>query len=139
MDILSTRLSPNERSANFSISDTVSHTRHSASKSKSEVSNGNHSNKEDVGRFRKYTSKVETKNKLCEIFGSDAQTTENTRDLLQVPTLDDTIESLLVMKCGHKAAFDNSHSLNYRQMRAVDKIRYQGQTVARIGIMTTRC
>ena len=73
-----------------------------------------YSNKEDVGRFRKYTSKVETKNKLCEIFCSDAQTTENTRDLLQVPTLDDTIESLLVKKYGHKAAFGNSHGLNYR-------------------------
>ena len=62
MDILSTRLSPNERrSANFSISDTVSHTRHSASKSKSEVSSGNHSDNKEVG---KYTSKVENKNKL---------------------------------------------------------------------------
>ena len=182
MDILSTRLSPNERrTANFSISDTVSHTRHSASKSKSEVSSGNHSDNEEVGRFEKYTSKVETKNNLCEIFGSDAQTTkdisddglmlddsqkqilanswhnpnpmkmssyrdsyktafpvhENTRDLLQVPTLDDTIESLLVKKYGHKAAFGNSHSLYNRQMRAVEKIGYQGQTAARMGIITT--
>ena len=154
---------------------------HSASKSKSEVSSGNHSDNEEVGRFGKYTSKVETKNKLCEIFGSDAQTTkdisddglmlddsqkqilanswhnpnpmkmssyrdsyktafpvhENTRDLLQVPTLDDTIESLLVKKYGHKAAFGNSHSLYNRQMRAVEKIGYQGQTAARMGIITT--
>ena len=54
-----------------------------------------------------------------------------------VPTLDDTIESLLVKKYGHKAAFGSSRGLYNRQMRTIEKIGYQGQTAARMGIITT--
>lgn len=62
---------------------------------------------------------------------------ENCKESLLVPTLDDTIESLLVKKYGHKAAFGSSRGLYNRQMRTIEKIGYQGQTAARMGIITT--
>ena len=62
---------------------------------------------------------------------------EESVDFLQVPTFDDTVESLLVKKHGHKAAFGSTPSLYNRQLRSIEKIGFQGQTAARMGVIMT--
>ena len=62
---------------------------------------------------------------------------EESVDFLQVPTLDDTVESLLVKKHGHKAVFGSTPSLYNCQLRSIEKIGFQGQSAARMGVIMT--
>ena len=51
--------------------------------------------------------------------------------------LDDTVEPLLVKKHGHKAAFGSTPSLYNRQLRSIEKIGFQGQSAAKMGVIMT--
>ena len=60
---------------------------------------------------------------------------EESAALLQVPKLDDSVESLLVKKYGHKGAFGSAPSLYGSKFRSLEKVGYQGQMAARMGIV----
>lgn len=56
-------------------------------------------------------------------------------DFFKVPKLDDTVESLLVKKYGHKAAFGNTPSLFTKSMRSIERLAFQGQLASRMGMV----
>ena len=60
---------------------------------------------------------------------------ESCEEFFKVPTLDDTVESLLVKKHGHKAAFGSNPSLYTKSMRSVERLAYQGQMASRMGMI----
>lgn len=57
-------------------------------------------------------------------------------DILKVPSLDDSVESLLIEKYGQKRAFGNSPSLYSKSHGTVKKLGYQGQMASRIAIIS---
>lgn len=60
---------------------------------------------------------------------------EEAENLLAVPSLDSMVESLLLKRFGAKAAFGKSHSLYSQPLKSLEKIGYQGQSAARMGII----
>lgn len=61
---------------------------------------------------------------------------EDAAKLLQVPSLDEMTERLLVKKHGPRAAFGTSQSLYSQPFKAIERAAYQGQTAARMGLVT---
>ena len=61
---------------------------------------------------------------------------ESTEKLLQVPTLDDLTEKLLIQKHGRLATFGTSQSLFFQPYKSIEKIAFQGQVAARMGIIS---
>lgn len=57
-------------------------------------------------------------------------------EYLKVPSLDELSELLLVKKHGRKAAFGASHSLYSQPNKAIEKIAYQGQVAAKMGVIS---
>ncbi|CAC5381164.1 unnamed protein product [Mytilus coruscus] len=54
-----------------------------------------------------------------------------------VPTFDNTVESLLVKRFGPKAAFGRVPCLFSKELKSLEKIAYQGQLAARMGLITS--
>ncbi|CAC5426473.1 unnamed protein product [Mytilus coruscus] len=54
-----------------------------------------------------------------------------------VPTFDNTVESLLVKRFGPKAAFGRVPCLFSKELKSLAKIAYQGQLAARMGLITS--
>ena len=54
-----------------------------------------------------------------------------------VPTFDNTVESLLVKRDGQKAAFGKTPCLFNKDLKSLKKLAYQGQLAARMGLITT--
>ncbi|CAC5394887.1 unnamed protein product [Mytilus coruscus] len=54
-----------------------------------------------------------------------------------VPTFDNTVESLLVKRFGPKAAFSRVPCLFSKELKSLEKIAYQGQLAARMGLITS--
>ncbi|CAC5421396.1 unnamed protein product [Mytilus coruscus] len=54
-----------------------------------------------------------------------------------VPTFDNTVESLLVKRFGPKAAFGRVPCLFSKELMSLEKIAYQGQLAARMGLITS--
>lgn len=65
------------------------------------------------------------------------QSDSETEKLLQVPSLDELSERLLIRKHGRKAAFGNSQTLFGQPFKSIEKVAYQGQVAARMGIIST--
>lgn len=61
---------------------------------------------------------------------------ESAEKVLQVPSLDDLSERLLIKKHGRKAAFGSSQSLFAQPYKSMEKIAFQGQMAARLGIIS---
>ena len=61
---------------------------------------------------------------------------EDADKVLKVPSLDDLTERLLIKKHGRRAAFGSSQSLFTQPYKSVEKIAYQGQVAARMGIIS---
>lgn len=61
---------------------------------------------------------------------------ESSEKMLQVPSLDELSERLLIKKHGRRAAFGNSQSLFSQPFKSMEKIAYQGQMAARMGIVS---
>ena len=61
---------------------------------------------------------------------------ESAAKILQVPSLDELSERLLIKKHGRKAAFGSSQSLFSQPYKSMEKIAYQGQIAARLGIIS---
>ena len=56
--------------------------------------------------------------------------------MLQVPSLDELTERLLIKKHGRRAAFGNSQALFTQPFKSIEKIAFQGQLAARMGIIS---
>ena len=61
---------------------------------------------------------------------------ESTEKLLQVPSLDYLTERLLIKKHGRRATFGTSQSLFSQPYKSIEKIAFQGQVAARMGIIS---
>ena len=61
---------------------------------------------------------------------------ESTEKTLQVPSLDEISERLPIKKHGRKSAFGSSQPLFSQPFKSMEKIAYQGQVAARLGIVT---
>lgn len=61
---------------------------------------------------------------------------EKSEEVLKVPQIDETVESLLIKKYGQKAGFGSSPSLFGRSMKSIEKLAFHGQLAARMGIIT---
>ena len=64
------------------------------------------------------------------------QSGSDTEKLLLVPSLDELSERLLIKKHGRRAAFGNTQTLFNQPFKSMEKIAYQGQVAARMGIIS---
>ncbi|MEW8487239.1 MAG: hypothetical protein AB2705_18835 [Candidatus Thiodiazotropha sp.] len=64
------------------------------------------------------------------------QSGSDSEKLLQVPSLDELSERLLIKKHGRRAAFGSTQSLFNQPYKSMEKIAYQGQVAARMGIIS---
>lgn len=53
-----------------------------------------------------------------------------------MPSLDDSVESLLIQKYGQKGAYGNSPRLYTKSLRAVGELGYQGLVASRMAIVS---
>uniref|UniRef100_A0A8W8L4L3 Uncharacterized protein n=1 Tax=Magallana gigas TaxID=29159 RepID=A0A8W8L4L3_MAGGI len=70
---------------------------------------------EEKDRFSKYYETKPVEN------NENTEINKDSKDFLNVPSLDDSVESLLIKKYGQKGAFGNSPGLYTKSFRAVDK------------------
>ena len=61
---------------------------------------------------------------------------ESSEKMLQVPSLDELSERLLIKKHGRRAAFGNSQALFTQPFKSIEKIAFQGQLAACMGIIS---
>lgn len=61
---------------------------------------------------------------------------ESCDGIFKVPTIDDSVEALLVRRFGHKAAFGKAPTLFGKAMKSMERIAFQGQLAARMGLIT---
>ena len=61
---------------------------------------------------------------------------EKAENDLKVPSLDELTERLLIRRHGRKAAFGNTQSLYSKPHPSFEKVAYQGQVAARLGIVS---
>lgn len=61
---------------------------------------------------------------------------DSAEKILKVPSLDDLSERLLIKKHGRKAAFGSSQCLYSQPYKSMERIAYQGQVAARMGIIS---
>lgn len=61
---------------------------------------------------------------------------DNSEKTLKVPSLDELTERLLIKRHGRKAAFGSSQSLFSQPFKSLEKIAFQGQVAARLGIIS---
>ena len=54
-----------------------------------------------------------------------------------VPKMDDSVDALLVKRFGFKAAFGKTPALFSKTMKSVERLAFQGQMAARMGLITT--
>ncbi|CAG2258113.1 unnamed protein product [Mytilus edulis] len=59
------------------------------------------------------------------------------QEYFNVPTMDNTVESLLMKRYGPKAAFGRVPSLFTKNLKSLERLAYQGQVAARMGLITT--
>ncbi|KAH3840430.1 hypothetical protein DPMN_113879 [Dreissena polymorpha] len=59
---------------------------------------------------------------------------DSTEEMLKVPSLDDIVDSLLLKRFGSKAG-TKSQSLHTQPLKSLEKMAYQGQHAARMGII----
>lgn len=57
-------------------------------------------------------------------------------EILQVPSLDEMSERLLVKKHGRRAAFGSTQALFSQPFKSMERIAFQGQVAARMGLIT---
>lgn len=62
---------------------------------------------------------------------------EKSEDLLKVPSLDDIVETFLIKRFSTKACFRRTRSLHTQHLREIERLAYQGQLAAKIGISIT--
>lgn len=62
---------------------------------------------------------------------------EDSQDLFKVPGLDDSISTLLENKHGRGAAFGRQPSLYSKSMKTFERLSYNGQLAARMGLIST--
>ena len=68
-------------------------------------------------------------------YRNDFPVYESCENWFNVPKLDDTVESLLIKRYGHKAAFGHAPMLFSRPMRSIERLGYQSQMAARMGMI----
>ena len=51
--------------------------------------------------------------------------------------MDDSVEALLIKRFGHKAGFSRVPSVVSKGMKAVERLSFQGQMAARMGLITS--
>lgn len=61
---------------------------------------------------------------------------ESGEKLLQVPSLDELTERLLIKKHGRRAAYGSSQSLFSQPFKSIEKIAFQGQVASRMGLIS---
>ena len=61
---------------------------------------------------------------------------ESTESVLKVSSLYDFSERLLIRRYGRKAAFGNTQIIFSQPFKSLDRISYQGQMAARLGIIS---
>ena len=61
---------------------------------------------------------------------------ESAEALLQVPSLDELTERLLIKRHGRRAAYGSSQSLFSQPFKSIEKIAYQGQVASRMGLIS---
>lgn len=59
---------------------------------------------------------------------------EKSEDLLKVPSLDDIVETFLIKRFSTKACCKRARSLHTQHLREIERLAYQGQLAAKIGI-----
>ena len=62
---------------------------------------------------------------------------ESCESFFNVPKMDDSVEALLIKRFGHKAGFSRVPSLVSKGMKAVERLSFQGQMAARMGLITS--
>ena len=62
---------------------------------------------------------------------------EKSVDMLQVPSLDDIVETFLIRRHSQKATFKKAKGLFTQHLKEIEKLAFQGQTAARMGIVIT--
>ena len=62
---------------------------------------------------------------------------ESCETFFNVPKMDDSVEALLIKRFGHKAGFSRVPSLVSKGMKAVERLSFQGQMAARMGLITS--
>ena len=62
---------------------------------------------------------------------------EKSVDMLQVPSLDDIVETFLIRRHSQKATFKKAKGLFTQHLKEIEKLAFQGQTAARMGIIIT--
>ena len=62
---------------------------------------------------------------------------EQSVDMLQVPSLDDIVETFLIRRHSQKTTFQMAKSLFTQHLKEIEKFAFQGQTAARMGIVIT--
>lgn len=60
---------------------------------------------------------------------------DSAEKMLAIPSLDSMVESLLIKRFGIKAAFSKSQSLYSQPLKSIEKLAFQGQCSARMGIV----
>lgn len=60
---------------------------------------------------------------------------DSSEAFFQVPTLDESVETLLINKYGPKAVFGHYPQLQGKAMKSLEKIAFQGQTASRMGLI----
>ena len=60
---------------------------------------------------------------------------EKVEDMLKVPSLDDIMEHFLIKRHSGKATFKRSKSLFTQLWKEIEKLAFQGQSAARMGIV----
>ena len=60
---------------------------------------------------------------------------EKAEEMLKVPSLDDIVETFLIKRLSGKATFKRSRSLFTQQWKEIERLAFQGQTAARMGIV----
>ena len=59
---------------------------------------------------------------------------EKAEEFLKVPSLDDSVETFLIKCFSSKACFKRARSLHTQHLKEIEKLAYQGQVAAKLGI-----
>lgn len=59
---------------------------------------------------------------------------EKTEEFLKIPSLDDIVETFLIKRFSTKACFKRARSLYTQHLKEIEKLAYQGQVAAKVGI-----
>ena len=62
---------------------------------------------------------------------------DSCESFFNVLKMDDSVEALLIKRFGHKAGFSRVPSLVSKGMKAVERLSFQGQMAAHMGLITS--